>query len=205
MKKEQSLAVSRRQFLSYSAATVGGLLLPTQGVARSMSWSMLLRLHPVRFVGGLIFSLARAVVVRLASDMMVSALVKGVRGGYSGGMPHLGASDNLTGEIFKHANYKASIITLGESDYLVHEQRQLALALEDPSQLARFQMALDYLRDEKIEARLAGMSYARPLGSDTEPDDLCTIDLLKMDQHQKVHYQNLITATSTTAFNDWSV
>ncbi|PID46490.1 MAG: hypothetical protein CSB47_03805 [Proteobacteria bacterium] len=205
MKNDHSLTLSRRQFLGYSAATAGGILLPAQSTARSMSWTALLRLHPVRFIGGLIFSLARAVVVKLASDMVVSALMKGIRGSSHDSATRLGVSDNLMGETFKHANYKASIITLGQSDYRVHEQRQLALALNDPAQLQRFQQALDYLRDEKIEVRLAGMSYARPLGSDTEPDDLCTIDLLKMNQHQRNHYHNLISATGTTAFKDWSV
>ena len=202
MENNQLKVLSRRQFLGYTAASAGGLLLPTQSMAGDMSWTTLLRLHPVRFIGGLLFGLARSVVVKLASDVIVSQLRSGNRSSFRLGSA---TSGSLTQENFKHVNYKASIITLGQSDYRVHEQRQLALSLEDPAQLQRFQQALDYLRDEKIEARLAGMEYARPLGKDTEPDDLCTIEILKMNHHQRDHYQNLIATTGTQAFKNWSV
>ena len=208
----KQLQLSRHQFLAYTVASSTALLIPNIAPAASFKITDLMRLHPVRFIAGLIFSIARSVVVRMASDYLVTTLRQQVITGHKAnqlyGNKIVSCSGNDcqdNGNQFKHVNYKASVITLGVADYREHEQRQLALLLQSEPQTARFQATLDYLRDEKIRIALAGMEYSQKVGLDTEPDDLFSIDYLKMNAHQSDHYHNLIQHTGTNAFKQWSV
>jgi hypothetical protein len=170
----------------------------------------LLRLHPVRFIAGLVFDILKAVVVKFASDAIVHALhdtsysrLEAYRR-YGGQLASCG-KNQCNDQPFRHVNYKASVITLGVADYRQHEQRQLAILLQDKNHLNHYQTILDYLRDEKIRVKLANMEYSQKVGAFTEPDDLFTLDYLLMEKHQQAHYRNLIEHTQTTAFKHWSV
>jgi len=205
-----SLPLSRRRFLGYGVASAAGLLLPTTAQPASMGISSIMRLHPVRFIAGLVFDIFKAVVVKLASNAIVNALnsrtynrleAKRLYGNQTGDCANTTCND----QYFQHVNYKASVITLGVADYRQHEQRQLALLLEDKQHLEHYQTTLDYLRDENIRIKLAGMEYSQKIGASIEPDDLFTLDYLLMDKHQQMHYSNLIKYTNTTAFKHWKV
>lgn len=113
-----SLQISRRQFLGYGVASTAGLLLPTVSSAKSMGIMSLLRLHPVRFLVGLVFDIAKAVMVKLASNAIVHALhgtsysrLDAYRR-YGGQLGSCG-KNQCNDERFRHVNYKASVITLG--------------------------------------------------------------------------------------------
>lgn len=204
-------SMNRRQFLAYSAAGAAGLLLPTQaavaGVTDIADVVRLLRLHPVRFFAGLVFDFARAVLVDFASDAVVAALREGRRPLHV----VLGESKSRGEESaaeFRHTNYKASTVVLGVADYEAYKERELRLLLTDPQQKARFQTMVDYLRSEGIRVKLAGASKSDPLDSRVSPDNpdaLFMLDYIQMEKHQADHYRNLIAATGTTAFNNWSV
>lgn len=203
--------LSRRHFLVYSAASTTALIVPSIGQSASLKVGDLLRLHPVRFIAGLVFSIARAVVVRVASNYLVSKLQQRLISGreaqrlYGGELVSCSGNDcQDSGVQFQHVNYKASVITLGVADYREHEQRQLQLLLQEKPQTDRFQTTLHYLRDENIRIALAGDEYSQKVGLDTEPDDLFTVNYLKMNAHQAEHYQNLIQYTGTNAFKQWS-
>jgi hypothetical protein len=55
-------------------ASSTALLVPNIAPAASFKITDLMRLHPVRFIVGLIFSIARSVVVKIASDYLVTRL-----------------------------------------------------------------------------------------------------------------------------------
>lgn len=194
---------SRRQFLACGTAGAAGLLLPGWVQAGAMDVATIMNLHPTRFIAGLLLDFAKAVLVDLAKDELVKALHNGVR--LPPGSTPLGscvvACDDSQ---FRNANYKASVVMLGVVDYRTHQQRQLELLLKDKAQFARFTDTLQYLRDEKIRVRLAGMEYAQVVGKDTIPDDLFTLDRHGITPYRAEHVQALIALTGTTAFADWS-
>ncbi len=206
----KSLQISRRQFLGYGVVSTAGLLLPNLAPAAPMGMMSLLRLHPVRFLVGLVFSIAKAVVVKFASDAIVHALYGKsysrleAHRRYGAQLASCG-KNQCNDQPFRHVNYKASVITLGVADYRQHEQRQLAILLQDKNHLNHYQTILEYLRDEKIRVKLANMEYSQKVGAFTEPDDLFTLDYMLMEKHQQAHYRHLIEYTQTTAFKHWSV
>lgn len=199
-------SINRRQFLAYSAAGAAGLLLPTSpahAVTDIADVWRLMRLHPVRFIAGLVFDVAKAVLVDFASDAVVAALREGRRPLHVA----LGESKSRGEESaaeFRHANYKASTVVLGVADYEAYKEHELRLLLTDPQQKARFQTMVDYLRSEGIRVKLAGADKSDAVGG-FSPDAMFTLDYIQMEKHQADHYRNLIAATGTTAFNNWSV
>lgn len=195
--------VNRRQFLAYGVAGAASLVIPVGAAqaASPMDVFTLMRLHPVRFVAGLVFDVAMAVVVEFAKDAIVAALRDGNRPVVALGR----SSGTERASEFQHANYKASVVVLGVADYEAYRARQLRLLLNNPQQMQRYQVALDYLRDERIRIKLADREYSQPAGADTVPDDLFTMDYFQMDNHQEQHYRNLLAATGTSAFDDWRV
>lgn len=198
-------SINRRQFLAYSAAGAAGLLLPTQaavaGVTDIADVLRLMRLHPVRFIAGLVFDVAKAVLVDFASDAVVTAL----RNGQRPANVALGSTSGTESAAeFRHTPYKASTVVLGVADYDVYKEQQLRLLLSDPQQQARFQTTLDYMKSENIRVKLAGADKSDEVGG-FSPDAMFTLDYIQMEKHQEDHYRNLIAATKTTAFDQWSV
>lgn len=204
MSSDHSISsIQRRQFLAYSAAGTAGLLLPMQPVAATDLADIwrLMRLHPVRFIAGLVFDVAKAVLVDFASGEIVEWLQGGKR---PSGIA-LGSTDGMESVAeFRHTPYKASTVVLGVADYEVYKQQQLRLLLNDPLQKARFQMLLDYLQAEKIRVKLAGAEKSDAVGG-LSADELFTLDYIQMEKHQAEHYRNLIAVTETTVFKNWSV
>lgn len=193
---------SRRQFLACGAAGATGLLLPGWVQARGMDPTTIMNLHPTRFLAGLLLNFAKAVLVDLAKDAIVQALHDGIK--LSATTPLASCVVACDDNQFRHANYKASVVMLGVADYRAHQQRQLELLLKDDAQLARFTDTLQYLRDEKLRIRLAGMEYAQVVGKDTIPDDLFTLDRHGITPYRSEHVKELIALTGTTAFEHWS-
>lgn len=204
MSSDHSISsIQRRQFLAYSAAGAAGLLLPVQPVVATDIADVwrLMKLHPVRFIAGLVFDVAKAVLVDFASD----EIVDWVKGGNRPSRVALGSTDGMESAAeFRHTPYKASTVVLGVADAEVYKQQQLRLLLKDSLQKARFQAMLDYLRAEKIRVALAGSDKSDAVGG-LSADDFFTLNYIQMEKHQAEHYRNLIAVTETTAFNNWSV
>ncbi len=197
---------SRRRFICSSAALFGGALIPSVTPALNMNYLQIQRLHPVRFIAGLVFNLAQAVVIKVVADEIVQAL-KQHDMQLLAKQARLETCDHgicIEGSNFQHPNYKASMVVLGVANYEAHKERQLRLLMEDQAQQERIRDTLQYLRDERIDVRLHGDLYSRRVSLDTEPDDLFTLDYLLMASHQEQHYMNLIDITGTQAFKGWN-
>ena len=194
---------SRRDIISLSLVAGATIALPVPVQAQALDRWDLLRLHPTRFIAGLIFDIAIAVVVAVAGDAILVALRQGRSVGYSGDYP----SQPPIGETnFRHANYKAAIVTLGVADWREHGRRQISLRLKGsrPEDLKRFEAIRDYLRQHDIRIKLADQTYSHPVPEYLEPDDLFTLDYLRIErEHQRRHYDNLIGETGATVFQKW--
>jgi hypothetical protein len=201
--------LSRRQFLAAGMAGVASLALPQRVQARSIDLGYVSQFNPTRFIAGLLLDAAKAVLVQEASDMVVNALLDGKK--WESYKETLSTCAGFCGEKpLRHDNYKAAVVVLGVVDYQAwkerERQRQLEVLLKDTAQMQRFQAALDYLRDEKIEVQLAGMEYAKKLGKDVTPDALLSVQgAIAGGRDQLQHYAGLIDATGTTAFNKWKM
>lgn len=221
----RTVNMSRRQLLRYSAASAAGLLLPLQTeagrVEDALAWlsgdiavkkllRIVMRLHPARFVAGLVIDIATEVLVSLVSDKVVSDLRKGDRSEIKALV--LASTNGMeTPEQFRHPNYKASLAVLGNVNVAPSaNERQLSLLLEDEDQKKRFQKILTYLRSVEVRKdnprlQLAGMSITKEVPESLEPDDLFSLSLLRFDKNAPLHYQQLINITDNSVFKNWSV
>ena len=212
MSKE--IQLSRRQFLMAGVAGAGSLILPN--MAQASLWSnisFVLSLQPVRFIAGLVFNIAKAVIVSLASDYIVAQLSGrhySSREAYRqfGASVRTASSRALSQESsFQYVPYKASVITLGVADYEYKPKtsRKFQLELLDKPQHQQFANVVHYLRDEKIQIKLADAEFERPAGAYLEPDDLFTLERWTMGKHEEAHFKNLIALTQSSAFKSLSV
>ncbi|WYD79346.1 MAG: hypothetical protein V8K32_08480 [Candidatus Electrothrix gigas] len=209
--------LTRRQFMSYTAASAMGIILPSCVESRIMNRSMYLtKLQPTRFIAGLFYDFGKAVVVTMVSNYTAKLLSShqyspedakrlldtlGIRS-HSAGLGSL-----INEHDFKPPLYKASVITLGISNYELHSKRKFKMKLTGEEEKQRFRIVLQYLRDEKIKIKIAGMDYARPANEfdSLEPDDLLTLERWDLERHQEQHVLNLIAATKVSAFDNLAV
>jgi hypothetical protein len=199
---------SRRQFLAAGMAGFAALNLPTQVQARGIELAYISQMNSTRFIAGLLLDRLKSVIVQEASDKVVDILVDGKA--WADLKQNLSTCAGLCAGKLRPDNYKAAVVVLGEVDYKAYKERQrqqqLEMLLKDAAQQKRFQAALDYLRDEKIEVQLAGMQYAKVLGASVTPDQLLGVQgRLAAGRDQLQHYAALIDVTGTTAFNHWQV
>ncbi len=166
-----------------------------------MTWT---RLHPTRFVGGLILDIAEAVLVDLASGYIADQLRAGqIAVGTVTVSATVPQNEGGAGA-FDHVGYKVSVVRLGVVDYRANQRRLLALLLKEPGQEARFAALRDYLRDERIRVKLADADYSQLPGVDLTPDDLFTLDYLDVSAERlPEHYRNLIQASGARVFDTW--
>lgn len=188
--------VSRRQFLTFSLAN--SLLYNTAFPSRD-NILLIARLHPVRFLAGLIFDFIESVFVELAKDFVVNSLLGGnfpndIRLSRTSGYERAGD--------FMHPNYIASNIILGVSDYEIYKSRKLRLTLNKVAQERRFGDIVSYLNSEKIRIKTNESEYSFLVGLDTDPNDFFMIDYFQMERNQHSHYKNLIEITQTEIFDE---
>lgn len=206
--------LTRRQFITYTAAGAAGLMLPAVGEAGVWSWiGYAVRLQPTRLIAGLIFDIGKAVVVSLVADAIVnnlssrhySRLAAAEQFGSSTRSLNAGSLSNETN--FKPVPYKASVITLGVADYELHPQRKIKMELHDAAEIQRFQTVLQYLQHEQIRIQFGKMEYAKPADKfrELEPDDLLTLTYWDLAGEQERHVQQLVAETKVSAFNHLAV
>ncbi len=198
-------AASRRELLIGGAAAIA---FPGSSEGGYVDKLELLQLHPARFIAGLIFDIAIAVVVALVGDQIVAA-IKGGR--HVSPAPTSGARPPIGEVEFKHAQYKASIVTLGLADWRDHRKRQIALQLKTSrsDDLRRFQVLRDYLVQEKIRLKLADQTavWALPVNPELQIDDLFMLEYMRPEsesqQKQLKLYEDLIRETGVAVFDKW--
>lgn len=203
---------SRRRFISYIPLLVaGGFVYPSIVFGNTKNDSpdyrairYIMRLHPVRFVAGLIFDVIESVLSDFVSSTILSKLInnpsssfKNIKVGSTEGFER--AAD------FKHPNYKASNVILGVSNYENHKKRVLKVLLKNTEQEKKFNDLLYYLRSEKIRIKTSETEYSFPLGAYTEPDDLFMIDYLQIDKNHEEHYKEIIDISGSKIFKYWSI
>jgi len=197
MKNDKIQILSRRETLKYALATP---LLLTPLAANADRLMRITRLHPVRFIGGLIFDVAKSVVVDLIAEEIVEK-IKEIRE-----RPPVATLSQLPQNetTFKHPVYKRAVVRLGLCAATEHKQREIALQLVDSEQNQRFGNLRDYFKDEKIRVKLAHDSYSHAVTVDTIPDDLFTLDYIAVDEkHRQRHYENMIEISGVKVFDEW--
>ena len=198
---------SRRRFLANSGSA---LTLALAGGPAHASRLQLLRLHPSRFIAGLVFDVAYAVFVRLAKDVVVQMVQSGSRSG-------LLSSASLRASViapvriqpelvFDMAAYKASIVTLGIVDYEVHRRKQIKLLLREANddQMRRFEETRLYLHRERVPLVPDGKNLSFLVERDTSFDEILStraVDLPESDRQR--HVENLISATGVNVFQSY--
>jgi len=191
----------RRRRLLQIALAAPVLLLPG-GPARAAVLDVT-RLHPVRFLGGLILDVATAVLVEVAKDYVLGRLRDG-QVSLAAAVPVNEGGGSRTSGAFNHVGYKVSLVRLGVVDYREYQRRVLALALKQAADGGRFAALRDYLIDERIRVKLADADYSQRVAQDLEPDDLFTLDYLDVpEQRLPIHYRNLIDASGARVFDRW--
>jgi hypothetical protein len=188
--------ISRRQMLKYVAASplfLTPLATPTYA---STTHLWLMTLHPVRFVGGLVFNFAAALLIELLAEFTADC----VRGTNCLLLPQPPQNERD----FKHSSYKRGIVHLGICDAVAHQQRELAIKLISDEQHQRFGELHKYLMDKRIRVKLATDSYSHSVTINTPVDDLFMLDYFLIDEQDKLrHYDNMIAKTGVDVFDQW--
>lgn len=199
---------SRRRFISHMPLlATSPLIYPSILNAREKelnykSLKYITRLHPVRFVAGLIFDFFESIFVDFVSDVIVSSLYNGTRpSNVNIGRTRGTESTNS----FLYPNYKASNVILGVSDYEAHKKRKIKILLKGLQQEDKFSKFIRYINDEKIRIKTTDREYSSVIGLDAEPDELFMIDYFQFESNKEEHYKNLISITGVDVFNNWSV
>ena len=190
--------ISRREFLKYSLASGVIILIPTTQ-ASFWNWGTLLRLHPTRFIAGLIFDVAKAVFVRVASSAVVSYLSSNnsFPASYS---PSFSSSLQISEPTFRHAGYKTSIVSLSLATYEKDTTRIIRINIDKKQQVEKFINIRQYLTDEKIKIKLADKNVSYLASIEMEPDDFFTMDYMLLGANEIEHYKNLNQLSNSTVF-----
>ncbi|EDN67325.1 hypothetical protein BGP_4071 [Beggiatoa sp. PS] len=187
--------ISRRQMLKYAAVSpllLTPLATPTHA---SVSHLWLMTLHPVRFVGGLVFNFAAALLIELLAEFTAACMI---------GPSCIFLEPPANEPNFQHSSYKRGIVHLGLCDAVAHQQRELAIKLISDEQHQRFDELHKYLMDKRIRVKLATDSYSHSITINTPVDDLFMLDYFLIDEQDKLrHYENLIAKTGVDVFDQW--
>lgn len=189
---------NRRKVIKIIAASPL-LLLSTNSEAGF--WSFV-RMASTRFVGGLIFDTARAVLVHVVKSAFSSGYGSY---SYSGALSYYDSLPSDESQ-FYHPAYKAVVQRLGLSDAEYDAQRIVKLNITDDAQLIRIEALQRYLMDNKIRIVFPDNS-SHLVTTNTTADDLFTIkdfwiDFMKESQRQQ-HYEKMIEITDSHAFKRW--
>lgn len=158
----------RRSLLAGSAAYC---MIPT-----TLSRANIIALAPGRFLGGLIFDVARAVVVKLATDYVVGQLRAGVpRTAFAS----MGATHALGSSSYSAEHYQAAIVVEGLAEYRISEKKRIEalLAESDGTVMPRLEAVRKMLSDRKVEAAFAlgSMEASRVVRADEPLHNLLSI------------------------------
>ncbi|MCI5209902.1 MAG: hypothetical protein D3910_14160 [Candidatus Electrothrix sp. ATG2] len=206
--------LTRRQFMVYTAASAAGVILPGHAESGMLSCIIYLtRLQPTRFITGLLYDFGKAVVVTMVSNHIAKQLSshqyspEDAKRLFGAGSRSSGLGSLVNEHHFQPPLYKASVITLGIGNYELHSKRKFKMKLTREAEKQRFRIVLQYLRDEKIKIKIAGMDYALPANKfdSLEPDDLLTLERWHLERHQEKHVLNLIAATEVSAFDELAI
>jgi len=204
--------MQRRTFIKHTALTGTTMVFP-QLVEADWSWKNATkaiktalycsRLHPVRFVSGLIFDKVSEVYLEPLAKQAFSNFLSGHSFSKSS-LNHYSSLSSIPSS-GNYEEYKASTVVDGVADYEKYKENQkekLRLLLIQKIDIGRFNLIREYLKDEKVKIKL----YDRPVyfnvGNDLEPNNFFDIEYLVFDKHEKVHHEKLLEITNNKAFGE---
>jgi len=161
------------------------------------------RLHPVRFVSGLIFD--------KVSEVYLEPLVKKAFNRFWNG--HIFSRSSLSyysslssiSSSGDYEEYKASTVIDGVANYEKYKENQrnkLRLILTQNIDIERFNLIRQYLKDEQVKIKL----YDRPLyfkvSNELEVNNFFDIEHIVFNKYEKTHHKELLRLTNNTAFGE---
>lgn len=201
--------MQRRTFVHYSLVAGSAVLLPDVAEAGTLgrlyrAARFCTRLHPARFVAGLVFDGVSEVALRPVRRSRFRRFVKGVRLAKST-LEYFDSPSQMYSERFDHDPYKAATAIYGVSDYEVYakaRQERVRLLLTRDVDKRRFDQIVQYYRDERVKLKCFDEPKTFYVGRDLEPDDLFNIDYIAFKGEQRRHYENLLSLTENRAFSE---
>lgn len=199
--------LDRRRFLAGGSSALTVAL--AAGPAHA-SRLQLLRLHPSRFIAGLVFDVAYAVFVEIAAD----EVVRSVRGGRRSLLPSSAsvrasvvAPARIKREpVFDMEAYKASIVTLGLVDYEIERREQIRLLLREANadEMRRYAETRLYLHHERVPLVTDGKNLSFLVDRDTPFDEILSTHAVDLPESEKKrHVENLIAVTGVDVFQSY--
>ena len=209
----KKIYLERRNFIKYYTLSSAGIILSSQPL--QANWftdniddvvQIIARFQPVRFIGAIIYNVAKSLIVDQAKDWIVAELSDS----HISKKDAVRRFDNKIGESnsgrehdFRYVNYKASTVGKGIAEYEVDKHRKIKVVLNDRNEIQKFETVRDYLIDNKIKIKLENQKYAHEvLGKSIEPDDLFLIERMNMPKRD---YENLIQLTEAKNIINWAV
>jgi hypothetical protein len=198
--------MQRRTFMKYSMVTGATVMFPEMATANWFTKSVKTalycsRLHPVRFVSGLIFDKVSEVYL----EPLAKKAFNHFWNGHSFSKSSLSYYSSLSSisSSGDYEEYKASTVIDGVADYEKYKENQkekLRLLLTQEIDTRRFDLIRQYLKDEKVKIKL----YDRPtyfkVGNDLEVNSFFNVKHLVFNKHEKIHHEKLLELTENTAF-----
>jgi len=160
---------SRRNFCNGITATFFSLSHTSVSADTFCKICKLSRLHPARFLAGVIFDTIRSIIIKEVSYPVIQRLVERKANNYS-------QNDFL--RIPQNEYYKGALIIAGEVSYDVGVNFRLKSMLLDnrPDQQIRIDEIKKFLLDNDIYLKSAYTSISYPIDENTDLDDLLSVE-----------------------------
>ena len=170
--------------------------LPKEASAQSLCRiCKLSRLHPARFVGGLIFDL----VVKEVAYSTISELVTSKR---SSASSYIVKPQDLPANEY----VKGAYVVAGISDYDLYNDDRIRSLTKYYSQDDRIAKITQYFQRHDVKIKSAYTSISYPVTEYTAADDLLSVDYFKSDKidvRKDEFVEMLIDLTGVTALENW--
>ena len=161
------------------------------------------RLHPTRFISGLIFD--------KISEVYLEPLAKKAFNyfwnGHSYSKSNLSYYSSLSSisSSGHYEEYKASTVIDGVADYEKYKENQrnkLRLLLTQQIDTKRFNDMRQYLQDEKVKIKLYDRPVYFEVSNALDVNNFFDIKHIVFDKHEEAHHQELLKLTKNTAFGE---
>jgi len=203
--------LSRRDFVRLTIGS-GLSLAALPHLAHASSWDYVKssvrvafftsRLHPGRFVAGVIFDGIYEVLVKPLTISAYNTFVDSM----GNSRPELTSYQQLPrGEILNPFHYKAAIVVYGVADYEEYKKNQIKIKLTRDIDLNRFAQIRDYLNDEKIRFRTKSSHLVSTVGHDLEPDELFDTEYFIYGKNEETHISNILSLTKNNVFKKLAI
>lgn len=159
-------------------------------------------LAPGRFLAGLVFDVARAVVIKLATDHIVAQIKAGApRSSFAS----MGVTGALASGDYRPEHYQAAIAIDGLAQYRISEQKRIEafLADSDERKLVRLEAVRKTLFDRKVEAAFSfgAQEASRRVRSDEPLHNILSIQYFaEKDAASERLYRDMIAQIGSTVF-----